>query len=135
MENIDAYCYGSPDPTHLGPYFIGNELLLSLVNQFPVIASVWGEFMASPLAYERRISISVVRDSRIPFDLAKDPVEKGLHDRSSKVRLFAVEAGLIRYIEPLLLEQRELSKTEKNHEVLQCIAWVLQNMKKVPFRA
>lgn len=116
---------GSP---YLGPCYIGLELLLRLSGDFPAIESVWRKLAQSKQAHQRRIAIVAVQDERVSFALAQDLVRTAIHDRSAKVRLFAVETVLIRYMDLLLPEISAQARVEKDTEVLECIQWVIQHM-------
>ncbi len=113
---------------HLGPYYIGTELLLTLQTKFPSIKEIWHTLSKSNLAHERWVAISVIRDGRIPNDLAEELVQQAINDKSSKVRSFAVEGVLVRDIQSLLPELKQRLKLERDKKVVDRIDWVLSIM-------
>ncbi|GIK10542.1 MAG: hypothetical protein HND45_04910 [Chloroflexi bacterium] len=112
----------------VGPREIGRELLLAMLDDFPQIESTWRNLSISSLAHERWLAVSAIQDERISFDLAKELAEKALDDKSSKVRLCAVDRVFVRYIESLLPAIKNREKVEKDRKVLQYIHWVLNHM-------
>lgn len=114
---------------YLGPCYIGLELLLRLSSEIPAVESAWRKLAQSKQAHQRRNAIVAVRDERVSFALAQDLVRTAIRDRSAKVRLFAVETVLIRYMNLLLPEISAQARVEKNPEVLASIEWVIQHMR------
>jgi hypothetical protein len=114
---------------HLGPYYIGTELLLTMLSEFPQITDIWRDLAISKLAHERWVAISVIRDDRIPFDLAKELIQRAINDKSAKVRLFAVEGVLVRNILSLIPDLEKRAKAENNRKVFQSLEWVLSKLK------
>jgi hypothetical protein len=111
----------------LGPYYVGTELLLELSKEFPDVEKIWRDLIESPLAHERWVAISAVRDERMPFNVALDLVQKGINDKSSKVRSFAIEDVHILYLKPLLPELKKMAEIEKNAKVLRIIEFVISH--------
>ncbi len=128
LENALLTIVSAARSPHLGPCMIGNELLLALLADFPEIETVWRSLAKSKQAHERWVAISVARDDRFPFLLAQEFAQTAIRDRSAKVRLFGVEAILIRCIDSLLPELKELARTEKNPKVIESIDWVVEHM-------
>ncbi len=113
---------------HLGPYYVGTGLLLTLQTRYPSIQDIWRNLSKSNLAHERWVAISVIPDERIPYDLAEELVKQAINDKSSKVRTFAVDDVLVRYIQSLLPELRQRLKVEEDKKLVDHINWVLSTM-------
>ena len=80
------------------------------------------------IAHERWVAISVLGDERISFDLATELARRGINDSSYKVRLFAVDKVLIRYIITLLPDLKERALIEKDRRVAESIKWVVNTL-------
>ena len=126
-DNLLKIVFAAKSPK-LGPYYIGTELLLTLQQEYSVIENIWRNLMESTAAHERWVAISVVRDERIPFNLALELVRNGIHDKSQKVRSFAIECIYIRNLTPVLSELKKVAGAEKNKKVLQTIELVMSHM-------
>jgi hypothetical protein len=109
-------------------YYIGTELLLELINKFPAVEIIWRNMIESPIAHERWVAITAVRDERMPFDLALDLVQKTINDKSSKVRSFAIEDVYTLNLRSLLPELKKRADIEKNTKVMQTIEFVISHM-------
>lgn len=114
---------------HTGPYYIGTELFLVLLSQYPAMKEVLTSLISSKSAHERWIALSLIRDERIPDDIAFTIVKAGIHDTSAKVRSFAVECVYSRSITQFLGELIDMTKNEKNVKVLNLLEWVIERMK------
>lgn len=112
-----------------GPYFIGTELFLSLINQYPALMEILEILISSKSAHDRWVAISLVRDERIPDDLALSLIRAGINDKSAKVRLFAIESVYTRSFFSLVDDLVIMAKKEKNPSALECIEWVINRMK------
>jgi len=112
----------------LGPFYIGTELLHALSKEFPDVEKIWRSLAESPLAHERWVAITAVRDQRMPFDWALDLVQKTINDKSSKVRSFAIENVYTLHLTPLLPAVKKRAEIEKDEKVKQTIEFVISHM-------
>ncbi len=111
-----------------GPYYIGTNLILNLLKDFPEVQKDWRKLAVSSSAYERWVAISICRDERITFNFAMELVQRAINDKSSKVRLFAIECIFTRCLNQLLPELKKRAQVEKNNKVIQYIEWVISRM-------
>jgi hypothetical protein len=110
---------------NLGPYYVGTNLVLALFEDYPEMEAVWRELTKSKSAHERWVAISILRDERIAENFTMELITNALKDKSSKVRLFAVECVYIRYLSPLFPQLKKMIEIEKDKNVIKSLEWVL----------
>jgi hypothetical protein len=134
---MDAKNSSSPDlrkvvlaatSKYRGPLNIGLDLLSKLTNEFPSIVSVFRELSESRSAYERWVSMVAAKDYQLPGKLAFDLVQKGLNDKSARVRTYAYEAVLTNYFVELAPKLAERATLEKNTNARLSLDWVIEHM-------
>src|SRR5258708_27525925 len=69
---------------HLGPFYIGTELLTSLFVDFQEVREAWKELAKSQVAHERWVAVTALADEKIPSAFAEEIIRDALKDKSSK---------------------------------------------------
>ncbi len=113
--------------THLGPFYVGTDLLARLFSRFPEVRAAWKGLACSPVSHERWVAVTALADHRVPKTFAERIVRRALHDKSPKVRFWAVERVFTRELRSLIPELRALAVRERNNKVASHIRWVLAN--------
>lgn len=114
---------------YLGSYYIGTEIFLELFNQYSELQEILINLASSRLAHERWVALTLVRDERIPDEIAYILIKKGIDDKSIKVRLLAIESVYTRDVSSLVDTLNEKITSEKNEKVLCYLEWVIERMK------
>ncbi|PKO12524.1 MAG: hypothetical protein CVU39_23865 [Chloroflexi bacterium HGW-Chloroflexi-10] len=115
---------------HLGPFYIGTDLLTELFNRFPIIENEWRILANSNLSHERWAAITSLNDERIPIKFVEELVSKAINDKSARVRFFAVERIYSRKLFSLIPELKQRLEIEKNEKVIEHLKWVLRMLER-----